>query len=164
MGEPAHEPEDAMLADAARVVRWAGPVFVLCSLVLIPWIVYLGYSLPSRHVSRHYNIAWVGLDVMELITLGATGYFAFHRSRYLALAAAAAATLLIVDVWFDVMTATRRQLPMSIASAVFIELPLAGVCAWLSYHTEHLAEQSIVLPLCRDLRQERARADPPVSR
>jgi hypothetical protein len=164
MGKPTHEPEDDMLVDTTRVVRWAGPVFVLCSLVLIPWIVYLGYSLPSRQVSRHYNIAWVGYDVLELIALGATGYFALRRSRYLALSAAAAATLLVVDAWFDVMTSPRHQLPMAVTLAVVIELPLAAVCAWLSYHTEHLTEQSIILLLRRDPRQERAPAGPPASR
>jgi hypothetical protein len=36
-----------VLVDNARVVRWAGPAFVLFSLILLPWIVYLAYSLPG---------------------------------------------------------------------------------------------------------------------
>ena len=31
---PADEPENAVLADNARVVRWAGPAFALFSLIL----------------------------------------------------------------------------------------------------------------------------------
>jgi hypothetical protein len=34
-----------------------------------------------------------------------------------------------------------------VALAVLVELPLAAVCVWLSYHTQHLAERRIVLLL-----------------
>jgi hypothetical protein len=126
-----------------EVSRWVAPVFIVCSVVLIPWIVYLGFSLPTRQVSRHYDAAWVGFDVLELIALAATAYFALRRSRYLALASASAATLLVTDAWFDVMTSPRHQLLEAVVLAAFIELPLAGVCAWLSYHTEHLADRRV---------------------
>ena len=129
--------------DEAAVSRWVAPAFIFCSVVLIPWIVYLGFSLPTRQVSRHYDLAWVGFDVFELIALAATGYFALRRSRYLAVASASAATLLITDAWFDVVTAPRHRLLEAVVLAVVIELPLAGVCAWLSYHTERLADRRI---------------------
>ncbi|HLH82053.1 MAG TPA: hypothetical protein VKV38_02210 [Trebonia sp.] len=145
MVKSADDPDDAVLADTSRVVRWAGPAFALLSLVLIPWTVYLGFSLPDRQVSRHYNIAWVGFDVMEMVALGATGYFAIRHSRYLAVTAAAAATLLVVDAWFDVLTSPRNQILQAILLAALIELPLAALCAWLSYHTEHLAERKLTL-------------------
>jgi hypothetical protein len=133
--------------DKTEVARWVAPAFIFCSVVLIPWIVYLGFSLPTRQVSRHYDAAWVGFDVFELMALAATGFLALRRSRYLALAAASAATLLVTDAWFDVLTSPRHQLPQALVLAVVIELPLAGVCAWLSYHTEHLADRRIrVLP------------------
>jgi len=127
------------------VARWVAPTFILCSLLLIPWIVYLGLSLPSREVSHHNDIAWVGFDVFELIALAATGFLALRRSRFLTLAAASAATLLVVDAWFDILTSPRHQVLGSIVLAVFIELPLAGVCGWLSYHTERVMDRSIRL-------------------
>jgi hypothetical protein len=129
--------------EESQVARWVAPVFIVCSVVLIPWIVYLGFSLPAREVSHHYDAAWVGFDIFEVIALGATGYLALRRSRYLALAAASAATLLICDAWFDVLTSPRHQMIGSIVLAVLIELPLAGVCGWLSYHTERLANHRI---------------------
>lgn len=138
-----------MLPDDARMVRWAGPAFVLFSVILLPWTIYLGYSLPSRQLSSHYDIAWAGFDILLLVTLASTGYFALRRSRYLATAAAATATMLVVDVWFDIMTSPRHQLLQALTLAVLIELPLAGVCAWLSYHTQHLEERRIVLLLRR---------------
>jgi hypothetical protein len=85
MRGPGGEAESASPSGTSLVVRWAGPAFVLCSLALVPWTVYLGLSLPSRQLSPHYNIAWVGFDVLLLVTLGATGYFAIRHSRYLEL-------------------------------------------------------------------------------
>lgn len=143
--EPADEPENAVLVDNARVVRWAGPAFALFSLILLPWTIYLGYSLPSRQVSPHYDVAWAGFDVMLLVALASTGYFALRRSRYLATAATVTATLLVVDAWFDVMTSPPSQRLESVALAVLIELPLASLCVWLSYHTQQLTERRIVL-------------------
>jgi hypothetical protein len=145
MVKPAHRPRDAVLLDTARILRWAGPAFILCSVVLIPWTIYLGFTLPNRQLSPHYNIAWAGFDVLELVALGATGYFAQRRSRYLALTSAAAATLLVVDAWFDIMTSPRGQVLMAIVLAAVVELPLAAVCGWLSYHTEHVMECRITL-------------------
>ena len=66
--------------------------------------------------------------------------------------------MLVVDAWFDIMTSPRRQLPQAITSAVLIELPLAGLCAWLSYHTQHLEEQRIVLLMRRRPRRAARRA------
>jgi hypothetical protein len=130
---------------SSLIVRLAGPAFLLFSLVLMPWTVYLWLSLPSRQLSPHYNIAWAGFDSLLIVALGATGYFALRGSRYLAVSAAAAAALLIVDAWFDIMTSPRGQIPEAIVLAAFVELPLAAVCAWLSYHTEHLAVRGINL-------------------
>ena len=144
---PADEPENAVLVDNARVVRWTGPAFALFSLILLPWIVYLAYSLPSRQLSADYDVAWAGFDVMLLVALASTGYFAFRRSRYLTTAATAAATLLIVDAWFDVMTTLPGQRLQPIVLAAGVELPLASVCVWLSFHTQQLAERRLVLLL-----------------
>jgi hypothetical protein len=149
--EPAHEPENAALVDNARVVRWAGPAFALFSLILLPWIVYLAHSLPSRQVSADYDIAWAGFDVMLLVVLASTGCLALRRSRYLAMTAAAAA-LLVVDAWFDVMTTLPGQRLEPVALAAGVELPLASVCVWLSFHTQQLAERRLVLRLRRSPR------------
>ena len=151
---PAREPENAVLVDNARVVKWAGPAFALFSLILLPWIAYLAYSLPSRQVSADYDVAWAGFDVMLLAALAGTGYFALRRSRYLATAATAAATLLVVDAWFDVMTTLPGQRLEPVALAAGVELPLAAVCVWLSLRTQQLAERRLVLLLRRGRKTE----------
>jgi hypothetical protein len=142
---PAPEPENAVLTDQARVVRWAGPLFALFSLIMVPWTVYIGESLPRRQLSPHYDMSWAGFDVLLLAALASTAYFALRRSRYLSMAATATAVLLVVDAWFDLMTTPSRQIAQSIVLAAVVELPLAAVCIWLSLHTEELAERRIVL-------------------
>ena len=140
-------------ADEARVVRWVGPVFALCSLILLPWTVYLGYSLPSRQLSADFDVAWAGFDVILLVALASTGYFALRRSPYLATAATAAATLLVVDAWFDIITSpSPRQRLEAIGLAVIAELPLAALCGWLTYYTQQLADRRIALLLRRRLK------------
>jgi hypothetical protein len=48
-------------------------VLLLTALGLGPWTLWLTYSLPSRHVTRHYDLAWVGFDIALLAAFGATG-------------------------------------------------------------------------------------------
>ncbi len=143
--EPAPEPDNAVLTDQTRLVRWTGPAFALFSVILLPWTIYIGETLPARQESPHYDAAWAGFDVILLIALAATAYFALRRSRYLSVAATATATLLVVDAWFDVMTTPGNQRIESIVLAAVVELPLAAVCAWLTYHTQQLTERRIVL-------------------
>ena len=132
----APEPENTVLTDDARLVRWAGPSFL-----------YLAVSLPSRQLSPNYDIAWAGFDVFLLAGLVSTAYFALRRSRYLSTAAAATATLLVVDAWFDCMTTPADQRWQSFVLCGLVELPLATLCLWLSYHTHQIAEHRIRLLL-----------------
>ena len=97
---------------------------------------------------------------MLAIALGGTGYFSLRHSRYLAVFAAAAATLLVVDAWFDVMTSPRGQIMEAVILAVLIELPLATICGWLSYHTEHLGDRRIILVVGRDVGRDLQRTGP----
>ena len=150
MVAPAPEPENAVLTDQACAIRWAGPLFALFSLIMVPWTVYIGESLPRRQLSPHYDLSWAGFDVLLLAALASTAYFALRRSRYLSMAATATAVLLVVDAWFDLMTTPSGQIGQSIVLAAVVELPLAAVCIWLSLHTQELAERRIVLLLRRE--------------
>jgi hypothetical protein len=78
--EPAPEAENAVLTDEAGVARWTGPLFAVFSMVLLPWTIYLAESLPGSQVSPHYDAAWAGFDVMLLVALASSGYFALRRS------------------------------------------------------------------------------------
>ena len=59
-----------------------------------------------------------------------------------------------VMVDFDILTSpTTSERIQAVAAAVLLELPLAGVCLWLSYHTQEIAEQRLRLLLRRQPRQ-----------
>jgi hypothetical protein len=141
---PADEPENRVLVDESRLVRWVGPVFALFSVVMVPWIAYIAVSLPSRQLSPNYDLAWAGFDVLLAAGLAGSAYFALRRSRYLSAASAATAALLVVDAWFDCMTTPGGDRWQSIAFCFLVELPLAAVCLWLSYHTEQIGQRRIL--------------------
>jgi hypothetical protein len=129
-----------------QVVRWVGIFFVACFAGLIPWSWYLAGTLPDRQVSSHYDIAWTGFDVMLAVVLLATGVCVLRRSRFLAVTAAAAASFLIIDAWFDIMTSPPgAQFAEALIMGAVAELPLAVACGWLSYQTERLVHGKISL-------------------
>jgi len=122
-----------------RPARWVVPVFALAALVLVPWIVFLVRSLPSTHAAAHWDIAWAGFDVALALLLLAVAVAAWRRSPWLEGAATAAAALLFVDAWFDVLTSsTHVELAVAIAEAVLVELPLALLCLLLARDAERV--------------------------
>src|SRR5205823_7828825 len=125
----------AVMAEPAgwRPPRWVVPLFGLAALLLVPWVVLLVVALPSTHQAAHWDIAWAGFDVALALLLLTVAIAAWRRSPWLEGAATATATLLFVDAWFDVLTAsTRAELFVSIAEAAFVELPLAVLCLLLA--------------------------------
>lgn len=97
--------------------------------MLIPWIGVLAARIPFLTGGPSTgNGAWIGLDMLETVSLMATGLLLRRRDRRVCLAAAATAALLCTDAWFDLMTATAAQLPYSIAMAGGAELPIAALC------------------------------------
>jgi hypothetical protein len=111
-----------------RVVsRWIIRVYAILAVAIIPWIVWLAWTLPERSVSSHYRLGWVGFDLLLCGALGRTAWLAWRRSPFVVNVAAATAALLVVDAWFDVTTSPGgTDLVVSAALAVFLELPLAA--------------------------------------
>lgn len=98
----------------------------VCAFALVPWTAYLAVSLPNVYNTRHWAVAWTGFDVLELFALAATAYYAWRGRQALIAYAIAAATLLICDAWFDItLDLGTPGIWTSLASAAFIELPLA---------------------------------------
>jgi len=120
-----------------RPARWVVALFGLAALLLVPWVVLLVFALPSTQQAAHWDIAWAGFDVGLALLLFTVAVAAFRRSPWLEGAATAAATLLFVDAWFDVLTSsTRTELWVSILEAAFVELPLAVLCLLLARAAE----------------------------
>lgn len=124
----------AKLALKIPVPTWAAQIYIVLSIILIPWTVYLSASLPTYHLSDHWDVSWTGLDIGIIITLLLTGLFAALKSQWIVISASTVGSLLVVDAWFDVMSERRGlQLHEAILLAIFIELPLAFGSYYLAY-------------------------------
>lgn len=133
---------DGHPADVALAPRWIPPLFLLLALGLAPWIVWLALHLPSRQVSYHFNLAWGGFDTGLGAALVMTAVTAFQGSKWIDHAATAAAVLLVVDAWFDVVTAPPGVATVqATAEALLVELPLAALCVWIARHAEQTARR-----------------------
>src|SRR2546430_2956979 len=114
------------MAEASRVKTvpwWVGPAFAVLALGTVPWVIFLAVTLPRHATFAHYRSVWVGFDTALIVVLALTGLLAWLARPQVALAATAAATMLFVDAWFDVMTTPRGHgLGMSIALAALVEV------------------------------------------
>jgi hypothetical protein len=121
----------------AKALDWIGVLFAAAALVLVPWVVFLVRALPSHHRSAHWDVAWGGFDIALALLLVGVAVAAWRRSPWLEGAATAAATLLFVDAWFDVLTASNRsELVIAIVEAAVVELPIAVLCLLLARSVE----------------------------
>jgi hypothetical protein len=101
---------------------------------LLPWTAYLSATLPSKHLTEHWDVAWAGLDLFEASALVALFAAVVRRSRFVPVLAAVAGTALVCDAWFDVMTASSgRDFDWALVEAFVAEVPLAVLCFWLAF-------------------------------
>lgn len=120
-----------------RALDWIGVLFAAAALVLVPWVVFLVRDLPSDHRSAHWDVAWGGFDIVLALLLVGVAVAAWRRSPWLEGASTAAATLLFVDAWFDILTSSSRgELITAIVEAAFVELPMAVFCVFLARSVE----------------------------
>jgi hypothetical protein len=111
-----------------RVPVWVAALYSLLSVILIPWTFYLSVTLPARHLSSHWGVSWVGLDVGLVILLLLTGLLAYLKSDWVVITATATGSFLIVDAWFDIMSAqSKSDFQEAIGMALLVELPLAAI-------------------------------------
>ncbi|MGH3009729.1 MAG: hypothetical protein ACRDLM_10055 [Gaiellaceae bacterium] len=116
---------------------WVTTILVLVAIGLVPWILYLTFTLPSRHVTFHYDLAWVGFDVGLSASFAATAWATVRGSQWLVPLAAATGTMLCCDAWFDVVTSQPgTELWEAVAEAAVAELPLAAICGFIVYDAE----------------------------
>jgi hypothetical protein len=118
-----------MLSGAAGRER-ESRLLAACALLLVPWIVVLAATLPAHTVARNWAVAWAGFDMLLAVMLAGTAWFRHIGDPRTGALAGASAAMLLVDAWFDTSTsALGADLAMAWFSAVFVELPLAFVCA-----------------------------------
>jgi hypothetical protein len=98
------------------VPKWVPGLMGLVAIFLVPWTLYLTFTLPSRHLTTNYDIAWVGFDVALAAVTG---------------------TMLLCDAWFDIVTSQGgREVIEASLEAAFGELPLAALCGYIVVDVE----------------------------
>jgi hypothetical protein len=145
-----------------RVVpRWAGWVIIAAGVAMLPWIFGLGFVLPTSHEAAHYNASWIGFDLGLCAMLLRTGWLAQKGREHIELSAAITGTLLLVDAWFDVITAdSAGEFTLALILALFAELPLAVFFLWIAGRVEYRRQRraEAMSRLLRKLRSHRSRA------
>ena len=133
---------ETLLAGVRKRARRTAIAYMAVAVALVPWTVYLAVSLPKRQVDTHYRGAWVGFDMLLVLAIVLTAYFAFKMDDRVQLPAVATATLLLVDAWFDVMTSgTRKATFQAILLALFLEIPAALFSLYLARQVNRHVEQ-----------------------
>jgi hypothetical protein len=113
-------------------------VFGLIGLGLFPWTIWLSASLKPHHETRHWDLAWSGFDSALALAFLLTAFAAWRKSPWVGALAAATGTLLLTDAWFDIVLESHSdELRNAVYLAVFAELPIAVLCFWIAYRTEH---------------------------
>jgi hypothetical protein len=86
---------------------------------MVPWILVLAATLPDRYVTNHWNVTWVGFDILELLSFAVTAWTAWRRSPAAPAATVVSVTLLACDTWFTMTTiATTADIITSAVTAV----------------------------------------------
>nr|MDQ2814795.1 hypothetical protein [Actinomycetota bacterium] len=94
--------------------------------LLAGWIVVLAATLPHHFNTHHWRALWVNFDVLLLLAFAATAWATWRKRQILILLLMLTGTMLCCDAWFDVGTSlATKGIGISLASAVFAELPLA---------------------------------------
>ena len=98
------------------------------AVVLVPWIAFLSVSLPERHRVGTWDVAWVGFDVLLLISFTASAWAVWKRRLISVAFLGASAFALLIDAWFDMTLSwgTREQ-RSSLLTGLLVELPVAIV-------------------------------------
>lgn len=116
---------------------WVVVAFGAAGVAMVPWTVWLSSSLKPEHTTNRWDIAWSGFDFGLALAFIGTAIAAARRSPWVGALAAATATLLLTDAWFDVLLESHgNEMQNAVYLAVFAELPAAAFCFWIAYRTE----------------------------
>jgi hypothetical protein len=142
------------------------PIWLLLALAgvtigLLPWTAYLSQTLPAKYETQHWDILWAGFDLFEALALGATAVALARRSPLASPLAAIGGTVLLLDAWFDTITA-RGGGELRLALLMLLgELPLAAGCYWVAF--AGAAPLNAARPAFEAAPRPRAQPDPPAA-
>jgi hypothetical protein len=100
---------------------------------MIPWIIYLAFTLPGNYTAGQWSATWTGFDIALLAALAGTGLAVLRKRQVAIIGMLITATLLTCDAWFDVMLSWGAdEFPLSVVTALAGELPLAALCFYVA--------------------------------
>ncbi|MET7475126.1 hypothetical protein ABZT17_12300 [Streptomyces sp. NPDC005648] len=141
----------AVGAVAVALKRWTLLLVGAAAVLLVPWMVVLGLTLPASTEVRNWSLAWIGLDVLMAAGCAATALLGLRGDPTVRLTASATAAVAVLDAWFDITTsASGAALVQALACAV-AEAGLAVACVMLAVGTAH--ESAPPPPGARDVRR-----------
>ena len=115
----------------ARRLAW---VYLIVAAGLIVWTVFLALSLPKENLEHHFRLTWTGFDLIEVLAIGLTAYWAFRLDTRVVYPATAVATLLVADAWFDITTSTTAaDATQALILALAVELPAAAFSLYVAH-------------------------------
>ena len=117
---------------AKKIGRTFLRMLIVGAILETVWTIYLGAILPRQYSANHWNLAWVGLDFLQVCMLIGAAWAAWHRRTVLVIFATACATLLVMDGWFDVTTVRRGGAYQSFLLAGIVEIPSAIILLWVA--------------------------------
>ena len=118
--------------------RWVVRFLALCCVLLVPWTIGLGVTLPRHYVAGNWRLAWTGFDVALLVCLSITAWALWRQRQVVVPMAMITSVLLLCDAWFDVFTADgHRDFIVSLAAALFAEVPIAVLLMLISVRQLH---------------------------
>ncbi|MDH6113785.1 hypothetical protein P3T36_005703 [Kitasatospora sp. MAP12-15] len=116
----------------AVATRWAPRIVLAAAVAMIPWMLYLGLCLPSTVSARHWQLAWVGLDVAGLAALAGACWLAHRRDPRALPVAIMNATLVAAKIWFGMSTSPSGHTPNGPLLVEGGQLALAVCCLLLT--------------------------------
>jgi hypothetical protein len=115
---------DSVAASIRRIRLW---ITGAAAAAMVPWIVYLAFTLPKKYIVEHWWGTWLGFDIALLLCMIATAVLGLLHRHLVTLASFTTGVLLICDAWFDTMTAGPNDKLVAILTAALGELPLAVI-------------------------------------
>jgi hypothetical protein len=128
---------DQIVARLRGIRVWLLLIIGGVAVALLPWTAYLSATLPSKHLTEHWDVAWAGLDFFEFAALVTLFVAIARRSPFVPMFAAVAGTALLCDAWFD-LTTSGSGFYWALAEALGAELPLAALCFWLAFEVSEV--------------------------
>ncbi|MCF3132602.1 hypothetical protein [Streptomyces olivochromogenes] len=112
--------------------NWTLILLGAAAVLLVPWMVMLGLTLPANAEVRHWSLAWIGLDVLMATGCATTALLGLRRDSRSRLTASATASVAVLDAWFDLTTAASGSALLQAAGSAVAEAALAGLCVFLA--------------------------------